>query len=214
MGINKCREVMPSIKLGNSSYEVAINDIPHILVVGKPENRNKYIKTLINQLVSNHTPLELLISFLGMRDTNFFEAQDDPHLFNADSIDGKLATKLVEELEKRYSLIWKSGFNNCATFNLSQKEKGDAIIPTMVVVFNLDDDSFKDDNLFYCLITLLQKGRAAGIHVIVLIPSLSKNKCPMLIKANTPMVISFEKEKNNGIIIDYKGKTKKMSFNE
>lgn len=189
MDFNKNHDAVPSINLGNCPYVMPIHDIPHVLIEGMTENRNKYIERLINQLASNYAPSELVISLLGINGRDLSKTHDDAHLFCPNSTTNELATKLVEELERRYSLIWDNDCDGILKFNLKMRKKGESIIPTLIAVCHLDDESYKDEKLFYCIANLLQKGRGAGIHLIISATNLKRNKKSAFIKYNTPMSI-------------------------
>ena len=212
MDFNKDYGILPTIELGDYSYVKPISDIPHILIEGNPEKRNRYVKMLINQLISGFPPSELLVSFIDNSGSHLLETEDDSHLFCANKTNDELIAKLAEELERRYSLILDSGCSNVIKFNSNMKEKGNEIIPTLVVIFNLDDDFCKDSDLFYCIMNLMQKGRGAGIHVMISATNLKKNKQSTLIKINAPLHITINEDSENKAIVNFQGEVNAVTF--
>lgn len=189
-----------------------IYNIPHILIEGMTENRNKYIEGLINQLTSNYDPSELLISVLGINSRDLFKTQDDAHSFYPNSTANELATKLVEELERRHTLIWDNDCDGILKFNLKMREKGESINPTLIAVYHLDDDFYKDEKLFYCIANLLQKGRGEGIHLIISTANLKRNMKSAIIKFNTPMSIAIDDGSKGVATVNFNNEINVLTF--
>ncbi len=119
----------------------------------------------------------------------------------------KVLRSLCREMDDRYKLISTAGINNIALYNDKYKErklnpeKGHHFMPYIVAVI----DEYADltsgtsnaeakacsKSITTSIIRLAQKGRAAGIHVILATQRPSVNIINGDIKANFPMRIAF-----------------------
>jgi S-DNA-T family DNA segregation ATPase FtsK/SpoIIIE len=120
----------------------------------------------------------------------------------------QILNSLCIEMDERYKLLADAGVNNFTTYNDKYKDRkllpteGHKYLPYLVVVI----DEYADlvmaggagadakkaaRNIESSIIRLAQKGRAAGIHVIIATQRPSVNVITGLIKANFPTRIAF-----------------------
>ena len=120
----------------------------------------------------------------------------------------QILNSLCIEMDERYRLLADAGVNNFTTYNEKYKDRkllpteGHKYLPYLVVVI----DEYADlvmaggagadakkaaRNIESSIIRLAQKGRAAGIHVIIATQRPSVNVITGLIKANFPTRIAF-----------------------
>ena len=120
----------------------------------------------------------------------------------------QILNSLCVEMDERYKLLADAGVNNFKNYNEKYKDRhllpteGHKYLPYLVVVI----DEYADlvmaggsgaeakksaKNIESSIIRLAQKGRAAGIHVIIATQRPSVNVITGLIKANFPTRIAF-----------------------
>jgi len=115
---------------------------------------------------------------------------------------------LCIEMDARYELLAKAGVNDFKLYNEKYKDRhllptdGHQFLPYLVVVIDeyadlimaggsSPEDRKSAKNIEAYIIRLAQKGRAAGIHVIIATQRPSVNVITGLIKANFPTRIAF-----------------------
>ena len=111
-------------------------------------------------------------------------------------------------MDERYELLAKAGVNDFKLYNEKYKDRhllptdGHQYLPYLVVVIDeyadlimaggtTPEDRKSAKNIESAIIRLAQKGRAAGIHVIIATQRPSVNVITGLIKANFPTRIAF-----------------------
>lgn len=120
----------------------------------------------------------------------------------------KILRSLCMEMDDRYTLLSKAGVNNIKLYNNKFKERhlnpehGHRFLPYLVVVVDeyadltmtagaSADSKAAGRSITNSIIRLAQKGRAAGIHVILATQRPSVDVISGLIKSNFPMRIAF-----------------------
>ena len=120
----------------------------------------------------------------------------------------QILNSLCIEMDERYQLLADAGVNNFTTYNEKYKDRkllptnGHKYLPYLVVVIDEYADLVmaggagaeakkSSRNIESSIIRLAQKGRAAGIHVIIATQRPSVNVITGLIKANFPTRIAF-----------------------
>ena len=120
----------------------------------------------------------------------------------------QVLNSLCIEMDERYNLLAKAGVNDFKLYNEKYKDRyllptdGHKYLPYLVVVIDeyadlimsggANQDAKKAaKNIEASIIRLAQKGRAAGIHVIIATQRPSVNVITGLIKANFPTRIAF-----------------------
>jgi S-DNA-T family DNA segregation ATPase FtsK/SpoIIIE len=100
-----------------------------------------------------------------------------------------LLDKLCLEMDKRYELMSKSGVKDISTYN----EKSENKIPYIVTVIDeLADLIMVNKSVEELIVRIAQKGRAAGIHLILATQRPSVDVVTGLIKANMPVRIAYK----------------------
>ena len=120
----------------------------------------------------------------------------------------QVLNSLCIEMDERYKLLADAGVNNFTTYNEKYKDRhllptdGHKYLPYLVVVIDEYADLImaggsgadakkSSKNIESSIVRLAQKGRAAGIHVIIATQRPSVNVITGLIKANFPTRIAF-----------------------
>lgn len=120
----------------------------------------------------------------------------------------EILRSLCLEMDERYQLMSRSGTNNIVLYNNKYKDRhllptdGHRFLPYIVVVIDEyadlvmsggmgGDSKNMARSIAASIIRLAQKGRAAGIHVIIATQRPSVDVITGIIKANFPMRIAF-----------------------
>ncbi len=139
----------------------------------------------------------------------------------------KVLRSLCKEMDDRYELLSKAGINKITLYNEKFRdrklnpEKGHRYLPYLVVVVDeyadltlvsggSPEEKSNSRSITNCIIRLAQKGRAAGIHVILATQRPSVDVVSGIIKSNFPMRIAFRtsSRQDSMTIIDAPGAEK------
>lgn len=172
-----------------------IGKMPHLLVAGATgSGKSVCINTLISSILFKATPDEVKFILIDPKMVELSNYNGIPHLMVPVVTDPKKASSVlnwaVQEMEKRYSIFATHGVRDIKSFNRRYPEEN---IPLIIIVIDELADlmmvSPKDVEDAICRI--LQKARAAGIHMILATQRPSVNVITGIIKANLPSRISF-----------------------
>ena len=172
-----------------------IGKMPHLLVAGATgSGKSVCINTLISSILFKATPDEVKFILIDPKMVELSNYNGIPHLMVPVVTDPKKASSVlnwaVQEMEKRYSIFANHGVRDIKTFNRRYPEER---IPFIIIVIDELADlmmvSPRDVEDAICRI--LQKARAAGIHMILATQRPSVNVITGIIKANLPSRISF-----------------------
>jgi len=172
-----------------------IGKMPHLLVAGATgSGKSVCINTLISSILFKATPDEVKFILIDPKMVELSNYNGIPHLMVPVVTDPKKASSVlnwaVQEMEKRYSIFANLGVRDIKSFNRRYAEEK---LPLIVIVIDELADlmmvSPKDVEDAICRI--LQKARAAGIHMILATQRPSVNVITGIIKANLPSRISF-----------------------
>ena len=152
---------------------------------------------------------ELLKHYLAVMPTAASDEDEREHAIVKDPKQAELVlNSLCIEMDERYKLLALAGVNNLKLYNEKYKNRyllpteGHKYLPYLVVVI----DEYADltmaggagpearksaKNIESAIVRLAQKGRAAGIHVIIATQRPSVNVITGLIKTNFPTRIAF-----------------------
>ena len=172
-----------------------IGKMPHLLVAGATgSGKSVCINTLISSILFKATPDEVKLILIDPKMVELSNYNGIPHLMVPVVTDPKKASSVlnwaVQEMEKRYSIFANHGVRDIKSFNRRYTQEK---LPLIVIVIDELADlmmvSPKDVEDAICRI--LQKARAAGIHMILATQRPSVNVITGIIKANLPSRISF-----------------------
>ena len=187
---------------------VGLNVIISSLLYAKHPSELKFV-FIDPKMVEFTAYNELLKHYLAVMPT---AANDDDQRDQAIVKDAKQAelilNSLCVEMDERYKLLALAGVNNLKLYNDKYKNRhllpteGHKFMPYLVVVIDeyadltmaggAGPDARKSaKNIESAIVRLAQKGRAAGIHVIIATQRPSVNVITGLIKTNFPTRIAF-----------------------
>jgi len=172
-----------------------IGKMPHLLVAGATgSGKSVCINTLISSILFKAAPDEVKFILIDPKMVELSNYNGIPHLMVPVVTDPKKASSVlnwaVQEMEKRYAVFASHSVRDIKSFNRRYVEEK---MPFIVIVIDELADlmmvSPRDVEDSICRI--LQKARAAGIHMILATQRPSVNVITGIIKANLPSRISF-----------------------
>ena len=175
------------------------NEFPHLLVAGTTgSGKSIYIHSIISTLIMRVSPDDLKIVLVDPKKVEMTKYRDMPHLLCpiiTESSKAKvLLSKLVDEMNNRYELFntSNSGASNIEQFNEVAEEIGEEKLPYIIVV--LDEyadlvDTCKE--ISQPVVSIAQKARACGIHLLISTQRPSTNVITGVIKGNLPTHVAL-----------------------
>ena len=184
-------------KVNDEVVWIDLNDAPHVLIGGTTgSGKSIFLNNLITTLLMRNSPEQLKFLLFDPKHVELNRYRDEPHLLCPIVKDANEAVevlnKLLEEMEERYSAFAKQYCCNITEYNEEAEEKGLTKLPYIVVII----DEFAD--LVDCnreisaqVLSLAQKSRAAGIHLVVATQRPTTKVVTGALKANMPTKIAF-----------------------
>lgn len=208
-----------------------LEKMPHLLVAGATRTgKSVTLQNLLMSLLYKNSPYDLKLIILDPKRVEFTAYHNLPHLYTPVIKEPKGAIKAlnwaIQEMERRYEVLAENGQVNVSDYNkkvlgpaLEKARRrgavGDAVIglppkmPYIVIIF----DEYNDFMLSYpkeispLITSLTQKGRAAGIHLILATQRPDVKVITGTIKANIParMALKTTSQIDSRTILDASG---------
>jgi len=197
--------------ISGETYVADLARMPHLLVAGATgSGKSVCINSLISSILFKAAPDKVRLLMVDPKVVELAVYNDIPHLLVPVVTEPKKASEAlkwaVAEMESRYQLLARLGVRNLDDYNRKvekqAKEKGaeDVVadeyrtLPYVVIII----DEFADLMLMApadvetSLMSLAQKSRAVGLHIILATQRPSVNVITGVIKANFPSRIAFQ----------------------
>ncbi|MBP6888437.1 MAG: DNA translocase FtsK [Candidatus Pacebacteria bacterium] len=193
-----------------------LEKMPHLLVAGATRTgKSVTLQNLIISMLYKNSPYDLKLIILDPKRVEFSSYHNLPHLYTPVIKEPKGAIKAlnwaIQEMERRYEILAEHGQVNVSDYNKKvlapalekarkKSQVGDQItglppkLPYVVIIF----DEYNDFMLSYpkeispLITSLTQKGRAAGIHLILATQRPDVKVITGTIKANIPARIALK----------------------
>lgn len=208
-----------------------LEKMPHLLVAGATRTgKSVTLQNLLMSMLYKNSPYDLKLIILDPKRVEFTAYHNLPHLYTPVIKEPKSAIKAlnwaIQEMERRYEVLAENGQVNVSDYNkkvlapaLEKARKkgnvGDAVtglppkMPYIVIIF----DEYNDFMLSYpkeispLITSLTQKGRAAGIHLILATQRPDVKVITGTIKANIParMALKTTSQIDSRTILDASG---------
>ena len=196
-----------------------ISKMPHVLIAGATGmGKSVCINSLLLSMLYKARPDEVKFIMIDPKKVEFNIYNGIPHLLVPVVTDPKQAAGAlmwaVEQMEKRYDLIEQARVRNIEAYNAKVLENpgmGEPLPKIVIVVDELADLMLQVKNPVEGLImSIAQKARAAGIHLIIGTQRPSVDIITGVIKANIPTRISCKVMSNadSRTILDIAGAEK------
>ncbi|MHA3771537.1 DNA translocase FtsK [Verrucomicrobiota bacterium sgz303538] len=183
----------------------------HALVAGASgSGKSEFLKSLIASLIVRNSTAALRLSLVDPKGVTFGSLAECPHLASPVLTDFSAAISClegaVEEMDRRYVKLAAEGFES-----LPQRGADEAM-PFWVLVFDEFGDlvlsSRRQREHFETLVSrIAQKGRAAGIHLVLATQRPDRKVVTGLIKSNLPLKICLRVTSavNSQVVLDQAG---------
>ena len=195
-----------------------INKMPHLLVAGTTgSGKSVCINSIIMSILYKAKPDEVKLILIDPKKVEFAVYRDLPHLYCPLLSDPQKAAgalnSAVNEMERRFGLIEEVGVRNIASYNeITADDPARPALPQMVIIIDELADLMMtaSNDVETAICRLAQKGRAAGMHLILGTQRPSTDVITGLIKANVPSRIAFtvKQQIDSRIILDAVGAEK------
>ncbi|MBR5389387.1 DNA translocase FtsK 4TM domain-containing protein [Candidatus Saccharibacteria bacterium] len=190
--------------------------MPHLLIAGTTgSGKSVMTNTLISSLLYRNSPSDLKLIIVDPKQVEMAQYEDIPHLLTPiiTSVEKTMSAMkwAVNEMEKRYSLMAEKKVKNIADYNArieagedevkvedgkieeAEQKPQEGKMPYIVVVIDEMADlmMMAGKDLEMLIVRIAQKGRAAGIHLVLATQRPEVKVITGLIKANIPGRIAF-----------------------
>ena len=187
--------------IDNEVESVNIDELPHLLVAGTTgSGKSVFINTIIAALLMRNRPDELKLMLIDPKQVEFTKYDGLPHLLcpvvTSDKQGIKAFKKLVEEMERRYTLFREKGkgVTKISEYNALAPKLGLDPLPNIVVIVDEFSDFMSEHGkeIEPNVKRLCQKSRACGIYLIICTQRPSVNVVTGDIKAVVPSRIGLK----------------------
>lgn len=218
-------EIPIGIDLYGTIVRKDLRQMPHLLVAGATgAGKSVFINGLIHTLISQVPSHQLKMVLIDPKQVELSQWENESHLKSPivysvyDAV--KTLNGLVREMEARFSELKKAGVRSIEKY-------GGSMPYILVVIDEFADLIMSNEKVAYTdvvsgekgvkivsgqdietsVVRLAQKGRAAGIHLVIGTQRPSVNVITGLIKANIPTRVAFmvASQIDSQVILDVKG---------
>ena len=176
--------------------------MPHLLVAGSTgSGKSVCLNALLVSLIYRNSPEDLKLILIDPKRVEFTMYNDLPHLIMPKVItDSQKAINafdwLINEMERRYGILQDNFVNNISNYNILPGVLEGTLpkLPYIVMVVDELADLMATGNkkeLENKIVRLVQKARAAGIHLVLATQRPSVDVITGTIKTNLPSRIAF-----------------------
>lgn len=209
-----------------SGHSIVANlaKMPHLLIAGTTgSGKSVMTNTLITSLLYRNSPSDMKLIIVDPKQVEMAQYQDIPHLLTPIITQTEKALSAMKwavgEMERRYTLMADEKVKNIADYNAkiaSQASKDDeqkaSKMPYIVIVIDEMADlmMMAGKDLEMLIVRIAQKGRAAGVHLVLATQRPEVKVITGLIKANIPGRIAFAvgSQMDSRIMLDQGGAEK------
>ena len=181
--------------------------MPHLLIAGATgSGKSACLNSIIISILYKSSPEDVRLILIDPKRVEFNMYQGIPHLLGADIInDAQQAINVLtwakEEMDRRYTLFGNHRVRSLPEFNKSEAVKSgeEQKLPYIVLIVDELAELMLDNNkkiLESKIMSIAQKARAAGIHLILATQRPSVDVITGTIKANLPSRIAFTVKSN------------------
>ena len=195
--------------------------MPHLLIAGTTgSGKSVMTNTLISSLLYRNAPSDMKLIIVDPKQVEMAQYNDIPHLLTPVITSTEKALSAMKwavgEMEKRYTLMAEEKVKNIADYNAKMAKATDpeknGKMPYIVIIIDEMADlmMMAGKDLEMLIVRIAQKGRAAGIHLVLATQRPEVKVITGLIKANIPGRIAFAvgSQMDSRIMLDQGGAEK------
>lgn len=180
--------------------ELALTDLAaahHLLVAGATgSGKSTFLHAALIGLISAREPQELKLCLIDPKSVEFAVYASAPHLLAPVISEAEEAESLLEaliaELQRRFGLLLRAGCRDLAGYNRHRAREGLSRLPRLVLVVDEYGDFVLGQRpIERKIVRLVQKGRAAGMHLILATQRPTRDLVTGHIKANIPARVAM-----------------------
>lgn len=207
---------------------------PHLLIAGATgTGKSVCTNSLIVSLLFSFRPDDLKLIMVDPKVVEFEDYRRLPHLLTPiinDSSKVPIALRwAVNEMDRRYRVLARAGVKKLSEFN-SRPDTGEELfdddgnpipskLPVLIVIIDELADLMMTEakkDVENSITRIAQKGRAAGIHIVVATQRPSTNIITGVIKANLPTRICFQVRSmiDSRVVLDTNGAEKLLGMGD
>ncbi len=188
--------------------------MPHLLVAGTTgSGKSACINSLLSSILLRATPHEVRLVLVDPKQVELNHYESIPHLLTPVITSPRMAANalanLVKEMEQRYGMMSLARARSLPELNRARDERSERPLPYVLCVIDelADLMMVAPAEVEDCIIRLAQKGRAAGIHLVLATQSPRVDVITGMIKANVPSRIAFavSSQTDSRVILDHNG---------
>ena len=174
-----------------------LSKFPHLLIGGATgSGKSVFVHSIIMSLIMRNTPSEVRLLLVDPKRVEFTHYKNSPFLLCPVVTDPKKAKvaleKVVEEMERRYTLFESTMTNNIASYNARIKEKNGEQLPYIVTIVDEFADLIQQNKkIDLDIARITAKARAAGIHLVIATQRPSVDVITGVIKSNLPVRVAL-----------------------
>ena len=216
-----------------------LTKMPHLLIAGTTgSGKSVMTNALITSLLYRNSPSDLKLIIVDPKQVEMAQYEDVPHLLSPiiTSVEKALSAMKwgVNEMERRYSLMKEERVKNIGDYNEKMAKGGGKVVvedeegnqqkhdggkmPYIVVIVDEMADlmMMAGKDLETLIVRIAQKGRAAGIHLVLATQRPEVKVVTGLIKANIPGRIAFAVNNNidSRVMLDMGGAEKLLGMGD
>ena len=176
----------------------SMDDFPHMLISGTTgSGKSIFIHSIIMTLIMRTSPDDLKIVLVDPKQVEMSKYNDMPHLLcpiiTEPSEANEAMKKLVEEMEHRYSLFKETGCSDIKQYNeyCEDHPNYDELPYVIAILDEYADLVDRCKDIARPVLSIAQKARAAGIHLLVCTQRPSTNVINGVIKGNLPTHVAL-----------------------
>lgn len=213
--------------------------MPHLLIAGTTgSGKSVMTNTLIASMLYHNSPSDLRLIIVDPKQVEMAAYQDIPHLLTPIITDAPKSLSAlkwaVNEMERRYSIMAEERVKNIVDYNAKMQRNGGKVtipdedgnpqqhnegkMPYIVVIVDEMADLMMQvgKELEMMIVRIAQKGRAAGIHLVLATQRPEVKVVTGLIKANIPGRIAFAVNNNmdSRVMLDMGGAEKLLGMGD
>jgi len=199
-----CKDPLPVVIGKDISGEIVVKSLAkmvHLLVAGSTgSGKSVFVHNMILSLIFKYSPDDLRFMLIDPKKVEFNIYNGLPHLLTPEVVLGadKALNALkwcVKEMDRRYDLMSKAGYNNIEPYNKSDIVKSGQFekMPYIVIVI----DEFAEvmvankKEAEVCVQRITQLARACGMHLIIATQRPSVDVITGVIKNNIPSRVAL-----------------------